>query len=72
MAKRKKIEFALKEIKISFSCSKCEKDFEVEVDEYAFSFFEADCDLCGSHGGLSVDVTCPECKNSREIDISSF
>ena len=72
MAKRKKIEFELKEIKVSFSCSKCEKVQEVVVDEYAFSHYEAECKLCGSHGALSVDVTCPDCKTSREIEISSF
>lgn len=72
MAKRKKVEFELKEIKISFHCSKCEKVQEVVVDRYAFSHAEYPCELCGSHGHVSVDVTCPECKKSKEVEIDSF
>jgi len=72
MVRGKKIEFTLKKIFIEFHCSKCDKDQKVEVDEYAFSFGESPCELCGSHGNLSVDVKCPDCKNLRGLDIKSW
>ena len=72
MARGKKIEFELKGIKVSFNCNKCEKIQIVEIDRYSFSHWESPCELCGSHGGISIDVTCPDCKTTREIEISSF
>jgi Zn finger protein HypA/HybF involved in hydrogenase expression len=72
MARGRKIEFKLGRIWIEFNCNKCEKWHKVEVDVNDFSHWEAECELCGSHGGLSVDVKCPGCGYTREIELRSW
>jgi len=72
MARGKKIEFTLESITVKFHCSKCDKSHRVKVDEFAFNHWSSPCELCGSHGELSVDVKCPGCGTSRSIEISGY
>jgi len=73
MARGKKIEFTLKKVFIEFHCSKCDKDFKVEVNDMGdFYFGVFPCELCGSHGEFMIDLECPGCGNTREIEIRSW
>lgn len=71
MGRKKKVEFTLNQIKVDFDCSVCGKQ-EVVVSAYDFHYGEQECELCGSHGSLSVDIKCPHCGSSGEIEIDSF
>lgn len=64
---KKKLESKLVGIKIF--CPKMEK--EIEVSEYSFSAHESECELCGSHGEISVYVKC-ECGSNHDIEIDSW
>lgn len=71
MGKKKKIEFTLSKVKIEFVCSQCGKQ-EAEVSVHDFSASDQECELCGSHGHISVDIKCPKCKSYSEIELQSW
>ena len=71
MARKKKIEFTLSKILIEFVCSQCGKQ-TAEVSVHDFSAHDDECELCGSHGDITVDVRCPECKTYGEIELQSW
>lgn len=66
-----------KEIKISlnylaFVCLCCGKEFFVAEEEAIFYSWEEECGMCGSHGEVSLDVTCPHCNTSDKIILSTW
>jgi len=52
-------------------CPKCEKSFDIEVDEWAFSVevLESGCDCCSDETRILVWVKCPECACSFDKEI---
>lgn len=55
--------------KLSFNCVNCNKDVEIEAKEASFGASSGECELCGSHGSVTVYVSCPECKKSYDIEV---
>lgn len=62
----------LKKITVRFFCPGCERVVSAAVTEHDFSFGEHACDLCGSHGNLDVDVKCPKCGGTHEINLRGW
>jgi hypothetical protein len=52
-------------------CEKLDKEILVDINKCYFDGGESECELCGSHGHISVDVTC-ECGNSHTITIKDW
>ena len=57
-------------IMIKFYCRKSGRQ-SVEVSRHAFSFGEQECEMCGSHGHLNVDVKCG-CGKTHNIELKSW
>lgn len=71
MARKKKVEFILSKIKLEFVCSTCGK-VECEVSVNDFSAIDQECEICGSHGDITVSVNCPVCKNHSTIELQGW
>ncbi len=74
--KRKKHTVKLKSIMVE--CSKlAEKiphsfeSFKLEADELEFKSWAAECDLCGGHGGSSVEFKCL-CGETHELELNEW
>jgi len=69
---RKKKELRKFELIIKYICPYKNKIGIAVLNEYDFDFGSQDCDLCGSHGHLSIDVKCEHCRRHHEIDLRSW
>lgn len=67
--KKKEIEV----ISIKYFCPNLEKEIEVIKDGCSFSGSEQECDICGSHGSVTlyVDNKC-ECGEFHSVELSSW
>lgn len=61
-------------LKLVYTCPTTNEQVEMEVNEHNFSSSEAECELCGSHGNISLcTFKCPACgKFHDSFDISSW
>ena len=58
---------------VKFKCGACEKIVTAKVNEWDFSSGSGMCDICGSHGHISVTLTCPKCKYTHHyVELSSW
>lgn len=55
-----------------FECPHCRAKFDLPSDRVEFYHHDDPCELCGSHGEISIDVTCNECKKEFEVEISAW
>lgn len=72
MAKIKKVPHIVEGIYIKVTCPKTSKEVLVKISEYDFNHSDQECELCGSHGEISVDYKCMECGESHEYEIRSW
>jgi primosomal protein N' len=59
-------------ISLIFECPHCKVKFDLSSDKVEFYHHDDQCDLCGSHGEISIDTNCTECKKGFEVEISSW
>ena len=61
----------LKDLKMvaKFTCPKCLHPIELEIGEYDIHASEGPCDLCGAHGEISINVTCPTCQTKYHDEL---
>lgn len=50
----------------------CGKDVIIEANDVYISASSSPCELCGSHGGVELEYTCPECKQRIEISLKDW
>jgi hypothetical protein len=73
MSKRPKITHDLKKISISYMCSKTNKVYTVKVTEHEIKTSSGECDLCGEHGHVSIEIKkCPGCGKYEWIELKSW
>ena len=73
MAKKvTKVEHKVEGIYAKVICPVTGKEVMIEIGKYDFSHSDSPCDLCGSHGHIGFDYTCPECGQHHEYEISSW
>lgn len=69
---------AAKLLRCVFYCPHCKREVSVEYadgnhGDVEFTGHEYECDLCGSHGEVKVEFTCPVCKKTFEdIELESW
>ena len=66
-----KINDETKMISIKFWCPVKKKNFEINWDQIFVSHADDPCDLCGSHGYVEMDVSCP-CGMSHTVSLSKW
>ena len=72
---KKKQQKPLHEIIGIFLKAKCPvtgKEFELKLSEHDIRSHSQECEICGSHGDMTIDYTCPECKEFHEYEIKSW
>ena len=52
-------------------CGKCGKENHLPLASVYFSASESECELCGSHGSMDVDVVC-SCGYKSTINIKDW
>ena len=57
-------------ITITIKCGKCGHEFEIPGNE--LRGWEAECELCGGHGGVDLSTVCPQCKRNINIELNSW
>ncbi len=60
----------LNSMNVTFTCSEAGKQ-TVYVSEHDFMSLNQECELCGSHGNITVDVKCA-CGETHSIEIKSW
>jgi len=68
--KAKKKEVLLESIIINFTCDGVGGGVTVNADDFHSS--ESECDLCGSHGHMTVDFKCTVCKDYHTIEMKEW
>lgn len=67
MAKTSKVELR----SLIFFCEKLEKEVSVELSAVSFYAYDSECEMCGSHGEVSVRYMC-ECGKEHKVEINSW
>ncbi len=57
---------------VKFRCGNCKKVTTVKVSCHDFNSWSSPCDLCGDHGGSSVDIKCPKCDYQHELELNGW
>jgi len=60
-----------KVVSLTILCPTLNKEVIVTSD-YSFSGYEAECELCGSHGEVKVCIMKCECGKTHDIQLSSW
>lgn len=71
---KKKTEVKKEEVKmmgVVIFCPTLNKNITL-TENYSISAHEGECEMCGSHGEISMFVTKCECGKSHDIEISSW
>lgn len=70
MAKRKKVESRI--LTLTALCGICKKEVSLAYDDVYFYGSSQECELCGSHGDVTMDATCPECDKTIEVEVACW
>lgn len=58
--------------KVKFICPKIETEIEVDWKNVFISSRESDCSKCGSHGDVTIEVTCVCSAKSHSTEVNSW
>jgi len=72
MAKTKNTPHTVEGVYAKVTCPVTGKEVMVKIGQYDFSHSDQPCEMCGSHGHIGFDYTCPECGQRHEYEISSW
>lgn len=75
MAKKSKLQMAKEVacvISIKVRCGYCLEEHDYEFNKFSVSSSENECETCGSHGYVELEVKCASCKKDIELDIKSW
>ena len=68
----KKIEHTFVGMYIKVKCHSTDEEVMIEVSVHDFHASDSECELCGSHGEISVDYKCPVCGQHHEYELQSW
>lgn len=75
MARKSPIHATLNKILVEYVCLKkaTPETVTVEITVDNISSSESECELCGSHGHMTIDIpTCPVCKKYHTIEVKEW
>jgi predicted RNA-binding Zn-ribbon protein involved in translation (DUF1610 family) len=55
-----------------FNCPKCGVANSQALSRMSFTGDSQDCELCGSHGGVDVRITCGKCTHNFKVEITNW
>ena len=57
---------------VTYTCGECGEVVTKNINpDFDLSAWQAECDMCGSHGEVYVSVDCPKCGRSHKIILQS-
>lgn len=59
-------------IYIKVTCPKISKEILIKISKDDFNYSDQECEICGSHGEISIDYKCSECGEFHEYKINSW
>lgn len=61
-------------VSVTITCPADGKEYATRTDNYDAKFhgWENECETCGSHGGVSLSVTCAGCGKNHNIELDSW
>jgi hypothetical protein len=61
-------------ITINFTCNDTVQSHTINSNEldYCLHSGESECEMCGSHGNVSIDVKCENCNKIHEITLKDW
>lgn len=72
MKYKREIELNKVKMTLSYVCPKTEKAVNILIEGHQFYSSESPCEMCGSHGSVSITFDCKECGKNHEIEINSW
>jgi ribosomal protein S27E len=57
---------------IKVKCPVTGKEVDIKLSEYDISSTSQECEICGSHGDVTVNFKCTECNETHEHEIRSW
>lgn len=61
-----------KVVGIVYFCDTLKKEFVLKDVDNSLSSFSQECDMCGSHGSITLYITNCECGGFHDIEIKSW
>jgi hypothetical protein len=68
--KKKKTEASLTKMTVYYTCDGIPSS--ADFDSYDLSSSESECDLCGSHGSMTLSFKCPQCENHHNFELKEW
>jgi len=59
MSKKKKTEATFSRLMVELVCNGIPASLYIDASDVHSS--ESECELCGSHGSMTIDIKCPQC-----------
>lgn len=59
-------------LSVEIFCSNLNKEVKIKKENFNISSSESECELCGSHGDVTLEIFTCECGKSHEIEIKSW
>ena len=53
-------------------CEYCNREVSLTYENVRFHGGSYECELCGEHGDVSMDATCPECDKRIEVVLAEW
>jgi hypothetical protein len=67
-----KIDKASRVVSMKIECGNCKWRFTEDTEKLSIMGYDHECELCGSHGSVEVNVTCPKCHKDLTVEIRSW
>ena len=68
----KKKDRVTKLLTLSFRCGNCNGDVTIDSNKGNFWADSSECDLCGSHGHITVSFWCPACNAHQTVEVYDY
>ena len=59
-------------VSVRITCPKDGRKYTIKSDGVDPNGWEQDCDVCGSHGGVELVITCSGCGKEHVIELSGW
>jgi len=69
--KPKKVKRKVEVVSVTIYCPKLKRRVAIPKDRTSWSWYESPCGMCGTHGSLTLDVTC-KCGGQHTIEVEGY
>ena len=70
MPRKRKVETKI--LTLTAICAKCEGEVILKREDLGFYGHADECEMCGSHGEVTVSFNCPDCGKYNSVEVASW